>query len=311
MQPVARHPRDRLRRHGERRGRPSAVTHSWGGGNGAQHGDGGVSAPVRGAGGNAMQLAALDSEDGGETLTHRLLSSLMKRHGRARDEGGEVLPRREEEEEEAGAGAEREDGHEEAPGGGGELSRWGAGGAGVLEARSQAQQRMQERVRSQAQQMQRMAQGLSRHARQEKAAETRLRAAEAMAQTERVAHEGEQAALRRQHEHELRTLERRYRQQTTRVLSAVRLQTHWRRWRGARALRRLHAEHVELLPSRAGRGAGGGELRRLRTQLLECSRQGEAQARLLPTKPCRTRAGDKEWRNGRRAPTQDPSTNDR
>ena len=33
--------------------------------------------------------------------------------------------------------------------------------------------------------------------------------------------------------------------------------------------------------------------------------------RLLPTKPYRTRLGDKEWRNGRRAPTQDPSTNDR
>ena len=25
--------------------------------------------------------------------------------------------------------------------------------------------------------------------------------------------------------------------------------------------------------------------------------------RLLPAKPCRTRKGDKEWRNGRRAPT--------
>ena len=33
--------------------------------------------------------------------------------------------------------------------------------------------------------------------------------------------------------------------------------------------------------------------------------------RLLPTKPCRTRVGDREWHNGRRAPTQDPSTNNR
>ena len=31
----------------------------------------------------------------------------------------------------------------------------------------------------------------------------------------------------------------------------------------------------------------------------------------LPTKPRRTRMGDKEWHNGRRAPTQDPSTNNR
>ena len=31
--------------------------------------------------------------------------------------------------------------------------------------------------------------------------------------------------------------------------------------------------------------------------------------RRLPTKPCRTRVRDKEWHNGRRAPTQDPSTN--
>ena len=30
----------------------------------------------------------------------------------------------------------------------------------------------------------------------------------------------------------------------------------------------------------------------------------------LLTKPCRTRIGDEEWRNGRRAATQDPSTND-
>ena len=41
-------------------------------------------------------------------------------------------------------------------------------------------------------------------------------------------------------------------------------------------------------------------------------REAERVVRLLPTKPCRTRVGDnKEWRNGRRAPTQDPSTNDR
>ena len=39
--------------------------------------------------------------------------------------------------------------------------------------------------------------------------------------------------------------------------------------------------------------------------------QAGFQVRLLPTKPCRTRVGDKEWRSGRRAPTQDPSTNDR
>ena len=38
---------------------------------------------------------------------------------------------------------------------------------------------------------------------------------------------------------------------------------------------------------------------------------GSIVVRLLPTKPCRTRVGDKEWHNGRRAPTQDPSTNDR
>ena len=30
---------------------------------------------------------------------------------------------------------------------------------------------------------------------------------------------------------------------------------------------------------------------------------------ILPTKPCRARAGDKEWRDGCRTPTQDPSTN--
>ena len=37
----------------------------------------------------------------------------------------------------------------------------------------------------------------------------------------------------------------------------------------------------------------------------------EAQVRRLPTKPCRTRVGDRGWHNGRRAPTQDPSTNNR
>ena len=31
----------------------------------------------------------------------------------------------------------------------------------------------------------------------------------------------------------------------------------------------------------------------------------------LPTKPCRTRAGDKEWRNGCRTPTQYPGTDNR
>ena len=41
---------------------------------------------------------------------------------------------------------------------------------------------------------------------------------------------------------------------------------------------------------------------------LDCS--GSA-VRLLPKKPCRTRVGDKEWHNGHRAPTQDPSTNNR
>ena len=38
------------------------------------------------------------------------------------------------------------------------------------------------------------------------------------------------------------------------------------------------------------------------------SRRRSAAGPSLPTKPCRTRVGDKEWRNGRRAPTQDPST---
>ena len=37
-------------------------------------------------------------------------------------------------------------------------------------------------------------------------------------------------------------------------------------------------------------------------------RQGEP---FNPTKPCRTRLGDYEWRNGRRTPTQDTSTNNR
>ena len=40
-------------------------------------------------------------------------------------------------------------------------------------------------------------------------------------------------------------------------------------------------------------------------------KQVDIKVRLLPTKPCRTRVGDKEWRHGRRAPTQYPSTNDR
>ena len=29
---------------------------------------------------------------------------------------------------------------------------------------------------------------------------------------------------------------------------------------------------------------------------------------ILPTKPCRTRVGDKEWRSGRHAPTLDPTS---
>ena len=36
--------------------------------------------------------------------------------------------------------------------------------------------------------------------------------------------------------------------------------------------------------------------------------QETAAARLLPTKPCRTRVGNREWRNRPRTPTQDPST---
>ena len=46
-------------------------------------------------------------------------------------------------------------------------------------------------------------------------------------------------------------------------------------------------------------------------EILELASYTEQTVRLLPRKPCRTRVGDKEWHKGHRAPTQDPSTNDR
>ena len=68
-------------------------------------------------------------------------------------------------------------------------------------------------------------------------------------------------------------------------------------------------EVLDLSPDIAGATfmAAGGSAPELFTAMV-----GTFQVRLFyPRKPCRTRVGDKEWRNGRRAPTQDPSTDDR